>query len=74
MLADGILIRPVKPREILVDDHHLLRLFRVLIREDASTHQANAHRVEILGADPANVTVRPRITRRRDAPLNIEGA
>ena len=71
-LAQGVLMGPILAGKIFIDNGHRLAAVAVLIGEDTSTEQANAHRLEIARANAANVAVRPRIARRGYAPFNIE--
>src|SRR5207244_4528598 len=71
-LAQGVVMGPILAGKIFIDNGHRLAAVAVLIGEDTSTEQANAHRLEIARANAANVAVRPRIARRGYAPFNIE--
>src|SRR5207253_449071 len=56
-LAQGVLMGPILAGKIFIDNGHRLAAVAVLIGEDTSTEQANAHRLEI--ARPNAAVIKP---------------
>jgi hypothetical protein len=48
-LTDRVLTGPVLARGPLINQHHRWRILRVATIEEASSHEANLHRAEIIG-------------------------
>ena len=64
-LADWVLAGPVPFGELLVDDHHGLRIGRVVLGEEATAAKRDAHRFEITPGHGALIGVDETLTRRR---------
>ena len=72
LLADGILIWPVLPGKILINDGDGLRADPVAIREDAALEQRNADGGEVARSNVTNIPPRTGTARRLDAAFYAE--
>src|SRR5208282_4103457 len=61
VFSDWIVIWPILARKIFVDHGDSLRALSIVRGEGASPHERDAHGLEIIWADLANVPVRARI-------------